>query len=96
MKTKLLKKLRKRYEWTFSKDKIPILLDNWNKTATFYNVKYCCSRYKLPIDNLDDLLSCSREEWCLRTFKTDLLSKYGWSITSSNYKFLKRKLKNKK
>lgn len=86
MKTKLLKRLHKRYNWYFNKEKHPILIDKLLKKATIYDLETCCNKVNLKIEEIDDRVKCEKDEWVLRIMKRDILTKYGWTFDRSVYK----------
>jgi len=95
MKTKLLKKLHKRYSWYFNSSKFPVLIDHDKQIATVYDTEYCCSLAKYKVEDLPTLVKVPLDEWALRAMKFDILQKYGWSITKVYYKLAVNKLKSK-
>lgn len=86
MKVKLLKKIKKRYNWYFNKAKYPILIDHLSKKAVIYDLEYCIERSGVKIEDV----KCEHTEWALRLLKQDILTKYGWFFTERwnrlNYK----------
>lgn len=86
MKTKLLKKLHKRYNWYFNKEKYPVLIDKVLKKAIVYDFEYCCNQCGIKIEDLDNHVKCDKYEWTLRIMKRKLLSEYGWSFDRSIFK----------
>lgn len=95
MKTKLLKKIKKRYNWYFNKENYPVLIDHYTKLVTVYSVEYCAKRNNYTLEQIDELIECGKEEWCLRIMKRDLLERYGWTLNKSVYRLACKNLKNK-
>ena len=86
MKTKLLKKLHKRYNWYFNKDGFPVLIDHIKKEAFVYDVEFLCNRFGYKVEDLPTLVKVPLTEWALRNLKMDILKEYGWSMRRCNYK----------
>lgn len=86
MKIKLLKKLRKRYNWYFRSDNFPVLIDHYNKSIRVYDVEYLTERLKLTLEDVEKQVKVSHDEWAMRWLKTDILGKYGWSMGKVFYK----------
>ena len=95
MKVKVLKKLRKRYDWYFNTDGFPVLIDHIKKTVTLYDVEYLCQRNNYKVEDLPTLVKVEHTEWALRVMKWDLLQEWGWNISRVRYRIATRKLKNK-
>ena len=96
MKVKLLKNLRKRYEWYFNTDGYPILLDHLTQRVTIYDIEYLCQRRNYRVEDLPTIVKCPLTEWAWRFVKFDILSYYGWSFDHVQYKKALRKLNRKK
>jgi len=95
MRTKLLKKIRKRYEWYFNNDGYPVLIDHYKKLVTLYDVEYCAKRYGYKVEDLPILIKVPLQEWAIRILKTDILGEYGWTIGKVRYKIAVSRLKQK-
>lgn len=95
MKTKLLKKIRKRYEWYFNNDGFPVLIDHYKKSVTLYDVEYCTTRFNYKVEDLPTIVKVPLQEWAIRILKTDILSQYGWNISNVRYKIAVSRLKKK-
>lgn len=95
MKVKLLKKLRKRYNWYFNKDKFPILIDHLREKATVYDLDYLMNRFDYSLEKVKENVKVDHTEWALRWLKTDILGYYGWSMSRINYRLANRKFKKK-
>ena len=95
MKIKLLKKLRKRYNWYFNKDKFPVLIDHLEKTATVYDLEYVSGRAKYTMEDVKEKVKVDHTEWALRMMKLDTLKKWGWEIGKSTYRLATRKYNKK-
>ena len=96
MKTKLLRKIRKRYQWYFNKDGYPVLLDMMEETAKLYDLEYCVSFHKYKMEDLPNLIKVSYTEWALRHLKMDILSQHGWSMKRVNFRLASRHLKQRR
>ena len=95
MRTKLLKKLRKRYVWYFNTNLFPVLIDHNKQKVLVYDVEYLCRRFNYKVEDLSTLITVEHQEWALRVMKLDILSEYGWSMSHVIYKMALRKLKKK-
>lgn len=95
MKTKLLKKIRKRYEWYFNNDGFPVLIDHDKKSVTLYDVEYCTTRFNYKVEDLPTIVKVPLQEWAIRILKTDILGQYGWNISNVRYKIAVSRLKKK-
>jgi hypothetical protein len=95
MKTKLLKKIRKRYEWYFNNDGFPVLIDHYKKIVTLYDVEYCTTRLGYKVDDLPTIVKVPLQEWAIRILKIDILGQYGWNINNVRYKIAVSRLKQK-
>jgi hypothetical protein len=93
MKVKLLKKLRKRYNWYFNNDNFPVLIDHHYKKVTIYDLEYCMNMVKYTLQDVEIKVKVSHDEWALRHLKTDILGKYGWSTQKSIYRKANRNYK---
>lgn len=96
MKTKLLKKLKKRFDWYFNQNKYPVLIDKKNKSVVVYNLEFCLNKTGYSFSEYETKVEVSRDEWALRIFKRDLLKTYGWTVNKSFYNKALTKLKSKK
>lgn len=86
MKVKLLKKVRKRYNWYFNNDKFPVLIDHHTKSCRVYDIEYLSWFYKYSLDDIKVKVKVQTHEWALRTLKTDILGEYGWRINRYFYR----------
>lgn len=95
MKVKLLKKLRKRYNWYFNKDNFPVLIDHTEQEVTLYDLEYMCNLFDYTLEDVKQKVKISHTEWALRCLKKDILDEYGWTISRVRYKLAVRKYKKK-
>jgi hypothetical protein len=95
MKVKLLKKLRKRYNWYFNNDNFPVLIDHYKKSVRIYDLEYVSALNRYTLDDVKQKVKVSHDEWVLRCLKTDILGKYGWNIQNSFYKKAVKRYKAK-
>jgi hypothetical protein len=95
MKVKLLKKLRKRYDWYFNKNKFPVLIDHKKRSVTIYDLDYLMNRLSYTEESIKQRVQVEHDEWALRWLKTDLLKDYGWDIKRTWYRQAVTKLKHK-
>jgi hypothetical protein len=86
MKTKLLRKLKKRYNWYFNKDNFPVLIDHYKKHVTLYDFEYMCAKFKYSLKDVKEKVQVPHTEWALRKMKLDILSDYGYQIDRVRYK----------
>ena len=95
MKVKLLKKIRKKYNWYFNKDGFPVLINHHKQTATVYNLELACKLTSTKIEDVPKVIEVSNTVWCLRLMKRDILGIYGYSFDKFIYKMAKRNYKRK-
>jgi hypothetical protein len=95
MKVKLLKKLRKRYNWYFNKDNFPVLIDHHYKNVTIYDLEYCMGMVKYTLQDVEVKVKVSHTEWALRFLKLDILKNYGWSNQKSFYRKANKNYKSR-
>lgn len=99
MKTKLLKKVRKKYGYYFNQNGYPILVNHLLKQVEVINPEYCAKKAGYEVKNLSDTIEVPLNEWCWRFLKSEMLGEYGWNMTRSFYKkanmISKRPIKNK-
>lgn len=86
MKTKLLKKLKKKYDWYFNKDGFPVLINHYTKTVVIYDYEFCCNRLHYSHEQAKEMVKVPLQEWALRHFKKDILTVWGWRFDRSVYK----------
>jgi hypothetical protein len=96
MRTKLLKKLHKTYDWYFNNDGFPLLINHYKKSVTLYDVEYLCQRMNYKVEDLPTLVQVPHTEWALRMMKLDILQEYGWEMSRVRYKIATRRLKQKR
>lgn len=77
MKVKLLRKVRKRFEWYFNRSGYPILIDKKRKHATVYDLDYCLRRSGYKEEQLPLKVTIKHAEWALRYMKADALYPFG-------------------
>ncbi len=90
MRTKLLKKLKKKYDWYFNKEGFPVLIQHKIEHAEVIDLEYCLNYYNV---DKDVKLEISQQEWALRCLKNKILGPYGYHYTRSNYRLAQRNLK---
>jgi hypothetical protein len=95
MKVKLLKKIRKKYNWYFNKEGFPVLINHYKQTATIYNVELACLKTDTKVEDVQKVIEVPLTTWCLRIMKRDILGIYGYSFDRSIYKIAKRNYKRK-
>lgn len=86
MRAKLLKKLRKKYSWYFNVDNFPVLLNHETRTVRLYDLEYMCERRGYTLQDVEKKVKVSHQEWALRLMKSDILSKYGYSLQERSYR----------
>jgi hypothetical protein len=96
MRTKLLKKLHKTYDWYFNNDGFPLLINHYKKSVTLYDVEYLCQRMNYKMEDLPKLIQVPHTEWALRAMKLDILQEYGWNMSRVRYKIATIRLKQKR
>jgi len=103
MKTKLLKKIRKRFNWYFNVNGFPVLIDHYYKKVTVYDLEFCMNYNKYSLEDVEAKVKCSHNEWALRHMKQKVFNSIGYNhydYTSSIYKlaikrYNKKLVKNK-
>ena len=95
MKVKLLKKLRKRYNWYFNKDNFPVLIDHKEETVDIYDLESIMNRVNYSLEDVEAKVKVSHPEWALRFLKKDILGSFGWSLDKIRYKHSYKKYKRK-
>lgn len=95
MKTKLLKKLHKRYSWYFNKEGFPVLLNHKKERVILYDIEYCMNLNNYTPEDVLVKIKVPYQEWALRIMKRDILTSFGWDIERVRYKIAKNKLKSK-
>jgi hypothetical protein len=86
MKAKLLKKLRKKYNWYFNKDGFPILIKHVTKTVIVYDLEYCCNLFAYTPEDLEKYVKVPHQKWALRLLKRDILTRYGYTLDKIFYR----------
>jgi hypothetical protein len=95
MKVKLLKKIRKRYNWYFNNEKFPVFIDKVKKTAKIYDLEYMSNRYNYSLEDVKEKVKIDHTEWALRCLKMDIIGPYGWDMSRVRYKLALKKYKRK-
>lgn len=95
MKTKLLKKLHKKYDWYFNKESYPILIDHIRKSVTIFDLEYCCKLNNYKVEDVLSLVKVPTQEWAMRHFKNTILKTHGYRFDKAAYKIAMRKLKKR-
>jgi hypothetical protein len=95
MKIKLLKKLRKKYNWYFNKDKFPVLINHIRKTVIVYDLEYLTQRNNYTLEDVEAKVKVDHTEWAIRHLKGDILDCYGWNMSEVRYKLAYKKYKRK-
>jgi hypothetical protein len=96
MKTKLLKKLHKEYDWYFNSDGFPVLINHVKQSVIVYDVECLCQRMKYKVEDLPTLVKVPHTEWALRMMKLDILLEYGWDMSRVRYKQAIKRFKQKR
>lgn len=82
MKTKLLKKIRKRFNWFIGKDGVPVLVDIKEKVSKRIDLDYYISRYTIfetvsafrkEVGNIDE------DEFLFNVMILEILIEFGYS-----------------
>jgi hypothetical protein len=95
MKVKLLKKLRKKYNWYFNKDGFPVLIDHSNKIATVYDLEYLAKRANYTLEEIEVKVKVDHTEWAIRWLKGDILKEWDWKYDRSVYRLAMKKYNRK-
>jgi tetrahydromethanopterin S-methyltransferase subunit G len=95
MKIKLLKKIRKRYDWYFNTEKYPVLICHNIKDVINMDLEYCRKRMKFTLEEVKEKVKCDYTEWALRIMKEDIFRDYGISYSNLLYHKINKAFKNK-
>lgn len=95
MKTKLLKKIRKRYLWYFNKQGYPVLIDKKKQTAKLYDLEYLMQQNNYTWDDVQRNVQVLHTEWAIRHLKSDILFQYGWNYNRVIYRLAMRRYENR-
>lgn len=94
MNIKLLKKIRKRWDWYINTNEYPVLIDHLKKTANVIDIEYALN-WK-DCKTLEEVhLEVSPQEWCWRIMKDTMLKPYNLGYNSWIYKTAVRRSKVK-
>jgi hypothetical protein len=97
MKTKLLRKVRKRYGWYLNKSGFPVLLDHSKKEVSIIDLDFYKTYFKYEsIQDVRDSIQVSEQEVCWRLLLTIMLETYGFSYSSRWYRIAVNKSKKHK
>lgn len=104
MKTKLLKKIRKRFSWYLNSERRPVLIDNCKKEVkTYTDIDIS---FLLSVGTYSEFIKESEQvknEKAWNLFKSNMLDDYGYNNKNKKWRFKKAtsnfkilELKNKK
>ena len=85
MKVKLLKKIRKRFDWYINSKGFPILIDKRKKDSLILDLDEVKNYYRVDDDFIEKKLQVSVEEWSWRCLKNRILKPFGFSFGNINY-----------
>lgn len=104
MKTKLLRKVRKRFSWYLNSEKRPVLIDNYKREINTYTDIDIA--FLLSVQAYSDFIKESEQiknEKAWNLFKSNMLDDYGYNNKIKKWRFRKAtsnfkifELKNKK
>jgi hypothetical protein len=95
MNIKLLKKIRKRYDWYFTEDKYPVLIDHVYKKVTTFDLAYCRLKSNYSLEDVNEKVKCTLDEWALRHMKEQVYSRYKIYYGDLYYRRINRLFKAK-
>ena len=93
MKTKLLKKIRKSFNWYINPSGFPVLINHLNRTVTLINVAELKRYYDYKDDSYKESVEVTMQEWAWRNLKQRMYKKFGYDITNHWYNMAVRKEK---
>jgi hypothetical protein len=96
MNIKLLKKIRKRYDWYFNKEKYPVLICHNTKEVISIDFEYCTYISNYTLEDVKQKVKIDYTEWALRLMKVRILKNYGITYNNLLYHRINRSLNNKK
>jgi hypothetical protein len=95
MKIKLLKKIRKRYDWYFNKEKYPVLIIHNTKEVIPIDFEYCTYFMNYTLEDVKQKVKIDYTEWALRLMKVRILKNYGITYNNLLYHRINRSFKKK-
>lgn len=93
MKTKLLKKIRKRFDWYINIDGFPILIDHKEKTVKIIDTNAAILYWRLNSNYVPEV---SEQEWTWRNMKQRMYKTFGFSMERVWYNKFTRASKRRK
>ena len=96
MKAKLLKKIRKRFNWYINKEGFPVLIDHLKKEAEIINVEFCKQHYNYQQHDIEALIEVPLREWAWRTIKDIMLKQFGYKYINHWYNLATKREKRGK
>lgn len=85
MKTKLLKKIRKRFIWYINSEGFPVIIDKKEKSFGTINLTSLKKYYNYTDDSWKDEIEIDIKEWAWRNLKQRMLKPFGFNITQIWY-----------
>jgi hypothetical protein len=95
MNIKLLKKIRKRYDWYFNSEKFPVLISHCSKKVIVMDMEYCKRVSNYSFEDIKELVKVNHTEWALRFMKNYILAEFGIKYSNIQYRQVNREFKNK-
>ena len=91
MKTKILRKGRKKYSYYFNAQGEIVLINHLANSADVIDTAFLANYYKTSEKEVLEV-PCGYDEFKWRTLKSIMFSKYGWSIKNIHYKKVCKRL----
>lgn len=95
MKTKLLRKIRKRFDWYINSKGFPVLLDKAKKSVVVIDVPYLKDFFDMSDKDVTEQVEVRLEEWAWRNLKNKILQPFGYNMGNFYYKIAVRKSRTK-
>ena len=97
MKVKLLKKVRKKYNWYLNSEGFPVLMDYRKKEVSVIDLDYYKRYFKYDsIQEVKDSIQVPEKVVCWRLLLTIMLKDFGYTIGNRWYKIAINKSKRHK
>lgn len=97
MQVKLLKKVRKRYNWYLNSNGFPVLMDHRKKEVTVIDLEYYRTYFKYEtIQEVKEAIQVPEQTVCWRLLLTIMLKDFGYTIGNRWYRIAMNKSKRHK
>jgi len=85
MKVKLLKKIRKRFNWYIGKTGFPVLIDHLKRCAIIIDVDFLKEQTDYSDEDVKNKVTISMEDWAWNYLHNLILKPYGYSLKDIRY-----------